>query len=257
MSEMLINVSKDAGIAILEINRPSALNALNEELLVQIREEFRKLEQDGTIRVAIVTGQGKAFVAGADIAKMRDLDAAPAESFSGVGQDAFDTIQNSGIVSIAAINGFALGGGLELALACDVRIGSEKAKLGLPEVSLGLIPGFGGTQRLARLIGYGRAIELVLSGDMISAEEAYRIGLLNRLVREGEDLLESSKQLAKSILKKGPIAVRTAKRIVLEGLEVPLSKGLELERKAFGSLFAEKESKEGMGAFLEKRPPNF
>lgn len=254
---MLINVSKDAGIAILEINRPSALNALNEELLVQIREEFRKLEQDGTIRVAIVTGQGKAFVAGADIAKMRDLDATPAESFSGVGQDAFDTIQNSGIVSIAAINGFALGGGLELALACDVRIGSEKAKLGLPEVSLGLIPGFGGTQRLARLIGYGRAIELVLSGDMISAEEAYRIGLLNRLVKEGEDLLESSKQLAKSILKKGPIAVRTAKRIVLEGLEVPLSKGLELERKAFGSLFAGKESKEGMGAFLEKRPPNF
>ncbi|TGK10297.1 crotonase [Leptospira fletcheri] len=257
MSEMLINVSKDAGIAILEINRPSALNALNEELLVRIKEEYVKLEQDGTIRVAIVTGQGKAFVAGADIAKMRELDAAPAESFSGIGQDAFDTIQNSGIVSIAAINGFALGGGLELALACDIRIGSEKAKLGLPEVSLGLIPGFGGTQRLARLIGYGRAIELVLSGDMISAEDAYRIGLLNRLVKEGEDLLESSKQLAKSILKKGSIAVRTAKRIVLEGLEVPLSKGLELERKAFGSLFAGKESKEGMGAFLEKRPPNF
>lgn len=188
MSEILINITKEGGIAVLEINRPSALNALNEELLIQIKESFQSLEKDGATRVAIITGQGKAFVAGADIAKMRELEAKEAESFSRIGQEAFDAIQNSEIVSVAAVNGFALGGGLELALACDIRVGAEKAKLGLPEVSLGLIPGFGGTQRLARLIGYGRAIELVLTGDMISAEEAYRIGLLNKFVKDGEDL---------------------------------------------------------------------
>ncbi|EPG76463.1 putative 3-hydroxybutyryl-CoA dehydratase [Leptospira fainei serovar Hurstbridge str. BUT 6] len=257
MSEILINVTKEGAVALLEINRPSALNALNEELLIQIKESFQALEKDGTVRVAIVTGQGKAFVAGADIAKMRDLDAKAAEIFSRTGQEAFDTIQNSGIVSIAAVNGFALGGGLELALACDIRVGAEKAKLGLPEVSLGLIPGFGGTQRLARLIGYGRAIELVLTGDMISAEEAYRIGLLNKFVKDGEDLISVAKQIAQSLLKKGPIAVKTAKKIVQEGLDGPLSKGIEAECKAFGGLFAGKESKEGMAAFLEKRQPNF
>ncbi|PJZ68940.1 crotonase [Leptospira perolatii] len=257
MSEAITIIKKEGGLAILEINRPSALNALNEELLKQLHQDLGSLEKDGQTRVLIITGQGKAFVAGADIAKMKDLGASEAEKFSAMGQGVFDAIQASSIVSIAAINGFALGGGLELALACDIRIGSEKAKLGLPEVSLGLIPGFGGTQRLARLIGYGLAAELVFSGDMIGASDAHRIGLLNRVVKEGEDLIGVCKQLAESILKKGPEAVRLAKKIILEGLETNLSKGQVLEQKAFGSVFAGKESKEGMGAFLEKRTPNF
>ncbi|TGK00002.1 crotonase [Leptospira langatensis] len=257
MSESLVQIKKEGAIAILEINRPSALNALNEEVLTELRSSFQDLEKEAEIRVVIITGQGKAFVAGADIAKMKDLDANGAEKFASLGQGAFDTIQNSRLISIAAVNGFALGGGLELTLACDIRVGSEKAKLGLPEVSLGLIPGFGGTQRLSRLVGYGRAAELIFTGDMISAEEAYRIGLLNKLVKEGEDLLEVAKTIAGSILKKGPKAVQIAKRVILEGLDTQFSKGQELEKKEFSNLFSGTESKEGMGAFLEKRPPKF
>lgn len=257
MSESLINTSKQGGLAILEINRPSALNALNEDVLVQLKESFLELENESEIRVVIVTGQGKAFVAGADIAKMKELDENGAYKFTTLGQGVFDTIQNSRLVSIAAVNGFALGGGLELALACDIRVGAEKAKLGLPEVSLGLIPGFGGTQRLARLVGYGRAAELIFTGDMISAEEAYRIGILNKLVKEGEDLLGLAKSIAESILKKGPLAVQIAKKVTSNGLDLEFSKGEELERKEFSSLFSGSESKEGMGAFLEKRAPKF
>lgn len=257
MSESLINVNKQGSLAVLEINRPSALNALNEDVLKELKATFQSLEKEDGIRVVILTGQGKAFVAGADIAKMRDMDELGADLFGGLGQEVFDIIQNSHLVSIAAVNGFALGGGLELALACDIRIGSEKAKLGLPEVSLGLIPGFGGTQRLARLIGYGRAAEIVFTGDMIGAEEAYRIGILNKLVKEGEDLIGTAKATAESILKKGPVAVQTAKRVIRKGLDLELSKGEELERKEFSKLFSGKESKEGMGAFLEKRAPKF
>ncbi|PJZ77281.1 enoyl-CoA hydratase-related protein [Leptospira neocaledonica] len=257
MSESLIHLQKEGKLAILEINRPSALNALNEELLNELTSEITNLEKDPAIRVVIITGQGKAFVAGADIAKMKELNVGGAEKFAALGQSTFDRIQKSRLVSIAAVNGFALGGGLELALSCDIRIGSEKAKLGLPEVSLGLIPGFGGTQRLARLIGYGRAAELIFTGDMIGAEEAYRIGILNKLVKDGEDLISTAKATAESILKKGPIAVSTAKSVILNGLDMQLSKGQELEKKEFSNLFSGKESKEGMGAFLEKRPPNF
>ncbi len=257
MSESLINVTKQGSLAILEINRPSALNALNEEVFAQLQSSFQTLEKEEGIRVVIITGQGKAFVAGADIAKMKELDANGAAKFGKLGQDVFDIIQNSHLVSIAAVNGFALGGGLELALACDIRIGSEKAKLGLPEVSLGLIPGFGGTQRLSRLVGYGRAAEIIFTGDMISAEEAYRIGILNKLVKDGEDLTGVAKTLAESILKKGTLAVQAAKKVVQKGLDTQFAKGQEIENKEFGNLFSGAESKEGMSAFLEKRPPKF
>ncbi|TGL63783.1 enoyl-CoA hydratase-related protein [Leptospira sarikeiensis] len=257
MSESLIQIQKEGKLAILEINRPSALNALNESVLKELTAAFHSLEKDETTRVVIITGQGKAFVAGADIANMKDLDVSGAEEFATLGQGTFDRIQKSKLISIAAVNGFALGGGLELALACDIRIGSEKAKLGLPEVSLGLIPGFGGTQRLSRLIGYGRAAELIFTGDMIGAEEAYRIGLLNKLVKDGDDLISVAKTIAESILKRGPIAVATAKNTILNGLDTQFAKGIELEKKEFSNLFYGKESKEGMTAFLEKRAPNF
>lgn len=257
MSEKLINVTKEGQIAILTIQRPSALNALNREVLTQIGNEVDSLEKDNDIRVLIVTGEGKAFVAGADIAEMKDLNVAQGQEFSALGNRVFQKLHKSRIVSIAAINGFSLGGGMELALACDIRVGSEKAKLGLPEVSLGLVPGFGGTQRLARLIGYGRAIELVTTGEMIGAEEGYRIGILNKLVKEGEDLLGFCKTIAGSILKKGPQAIALVKKTVQEGLDVPLQAGISIEEKAFGSCFDGGQSKEGMTAFLEKRPAQF
>ncbi|WP_082281299.1 enoyl-CoA hydratase-related protein [Leptospira kirschneri] len=257
MSEKLISITKEGQIAILTIQRPSALNALNREVLTQIGQEVDALEKDKNIRVLIVTGEGKAFVAGADIAEMKDLNVSQGEEFSKLGNSVFQKLHQSRIVSIAAINGFSLGGGLELALACDIRIGSEKAKLGLPEVSLGLIPGFGGTQRLARLIGYARAIELVVTGEMISAEEGYRIGILNKLVKEGESILDFSKSIANSILKKGPQAIERVKKTIQQGLDVSLKEGISMEEKAFGDCFDGGQSKEGMGAFLEKRPAQF
>ncbi|MBM9577034.1 enoyl-CoA hydratase/isomerase family protein [Leptospira sp. 201903070] len=257
MSEKLINVNKEGQVAILTIQRPSALNALNREVLTQIGQEIDTLEKDRNIRVMIFTGEGKAFVAGADIAEMKELGVAEGEEFSKLGNGVFQKLHQSRIVSIAAINGFALGGGMELTLACDMRIGTEKAKLGLPEVSLGLIPGFGGTQRLARLIGYGRAIELVLTGEMITAEEGYRIGILNKLVKEGDDLLGVCKMIANSILKKGPQAIERVKKTIQQGLNVSLKEGISIEEKAFGSCFDGGQSKEGMTSFLEKRSPNF
>ncbi|EKO76636.1 MULTISPECIES: enoyl-CoA hydratase-related protein [unclassified Leptospira] len=257
MSEKLIDVTKEGQIAILTIRRPSALNALNREVLTRIGQEVDDLEADKKIRVLIVTGEGKAFVAGADIAEMKDLNVSQGEEFSKLGNAVFQKLHQSRIISIAAINGFSLGGGMELALACDIRVGSEKAKLGLPEVSLGLIPGFGGTQRLARLIGYARAIELVITGDMITAEEGYRIGILNKLVKEGDDLLAFSKTIADSILKKGPQAVERVKRTIRQGLDVSLKDGISIEEKAFGACFDGGQSKEGMAAFLEKRQPRF
>ncbi|ALO24839.1 MULTISPECIES: enoyl-CoA hydratase-related protein [Leptospira] len=257
MSEKLIKVVKEGQIAILTIQRPSALNALNREVLTQIGQEVDVLEKDKNIRVLIVTGEGKAFVAGADIAEMKTLNVSEGEEFSKLGNEVFQKLHQSRIVSIAAINGFSLGGGMELALACDIRVGSEKAKLGLPEVSLGLIPGFGGTQRLARLIGYARAIELVVTGDMITAEEGYRIGILNKLVKEGENILDFSKTIADSILKKGPHAIERVKRTIQQGLDVTLKDGISIEEKEFGACFDGGQSKEGMTAFLEKRPPRF
>ncbi|MCE9499461.1 MAG: enoyl-CoA hydratase/isomerase family protein [Leptospira sp.] len=244
------------GVDIIEIFRPDALNALNEELLIELEKGIIELEKKEESRVFILTGSGKAFVAGADISKMKNFDERGGAEFSGTGQRVFNRIQNSNLVSIAAINGFALGGGMELALACDIRIASNAARMGLPEVSLGLIPGFGGTQRLSRLVGIGKANELIMTGDMLSAEEAYRIGAVNRIASP-EELISTSIAMAKTILTRGPRAVRVAKRVIREGLDLAFEKGLELEKKEFGGSFGQAESGEGLAAFLEKRKPNF
>ncbi len=250
-----IQIEESESVTVMKIKRPEALNALNETVLNEISETVSELEKKKP-GVVILTGEGKAFVAGADIAAMKTYSSAEAEKFAEKGQSVFNQIDQSSNIYIAAVNGFALGGGMELALACDIRIGSDKAKLGLPEVSLGLIPGFGGTQRMTRLIGSGRALEIILSADIISAEEGYRIGILNRLTT-ADELMNEAVKLAKTILSRGPVAIREAKRVSKRGLDLSLEKGLELEKKAFGALFSGNEPKEGLSAFLEKRKPNF
>jgi enoyl-CoA hydratase len=244
------------GIAILTISRPQALNALNRQLLEEIGSAVKELEKEPNIKVFILTGEGKAFVAGADIAAMSKYSKKEALEFSALGQDVFSSLENSGIISIALINGFALGGGLELALGCDIRYASNKAKLGLPEVSLGLIPGFGGTQRLARMCGTGIASEWVFSGEMFSAEQALQMGVVAK-VTEPDDLIVEGMKLATSIQSRGKNAISIAKATIRGSLDLTLEQGMEKERKAFSSLFETPESKEGMGAFLEKRKPNF
>lgn len=242
-------------IKLIKFNRPNALNALNTEVLKEIETCFEEQEKSPT-RVIILTGEGKAFVAGADISQMKDFNSKQAEEFSKFGQQVFNKIDFSPIISIAAINGFALGGGLELALACDIRIASTNAKLGLPEVSLGLIPGFGGTQRLSRLIGSGLALEVILTGNMFSTGEAFRMGVINHVV-EPEKLLSTAQEMATQILSRGIVATKRAKLVTKKGLDLSLSDGLSMEAGEFGQLFDETESKEGMSAFLEKRKPNF
>ncbi|MCP5512766.1 MAG: enoyl-CoA hydratase/isomerase family protein [Leptospiraceae bacterium] len=258
MNYQFLKIEKPkVGLVLVKINRPQALNALNVDLLRELENCISEAENDPANRILVLTGEGeKAFVAGADIAAMKEYDQPRAEDFSELGQSVFNKFDQSRLITIAAINGFALGGGMELALSCDLRIGSNKAKLGLPEVSLGLIPGFGGTQRLGRLVGVGRAMEIILSGDMISAEEAYRIGIINR-ISEPEALMDTVWKLTDSILSRGPIAIQEAKRIIKNGIALSPVEGFRIEKLAFAGLFSGKESKEGLGAFLEKRKPNF
>lgn len=257
MSYQYVEISTIENGTLLKIKRPEALNALNATILGEIKQAVLEIEKNPSNRILFITGDGpKAFVAGADIAAMKEYDSRKAEEFSELGQSAFDTIDQSRLVSIALINGFALGGGMELALACDMRIASNNAKMGLPEVSLGLIPGFGGTQRLSRLVGVGRAMEIVLSGDMITAEEGYRLGILNKICTP-EELQATGVALAKSILSRGPHAIRKAKEVIKAGINTSLAEGQKLEKKEFSLLFDGKESKEGLSAFLEKRKPNF
>lgn len=245
------------GAALVTINRPDALNALNLKILQELDSCVGELEKNPQNRILILTGAGKkAFVAGADIASMKEFGVKEAEEFSGIGQATMNRIDQSSLISLAAIQGFALGGGMELALACDIRIASNSSKLGLPEVSLGLIPGFGGTQRLTRLLGAGLAMELILSGDMISAEEAYRMRLLNRIT-DPEKLMEETFSLARSILSRGPVAIREAKRVIKNGNSLNSIEGFRSEKLAFAGLFGGTESKEGLSAFLEKRKPGF
>ncbi len=251
-----IDIQKKTNYALVTIKRPEALNALNEEVLREIGNTVAQLESEPGMRAFILTGEGKAFVAGADIAKMKEYNEPEGRDFSGLGQEVFRKLELSPLVSIAAINGFSLGGGLELALACDIRYASTNAKLGLPEVSLGLLPGFGGSQRLPRLIGVGRASELIFSGDMIAAEEAYRLGIVNR-VTSSEELLVEAEKLLNTILSRGPNAIRAAKMAIRQGIETNLDRGLDWERQLFGGRFADPETKEGLSAFLEKRKPNF
>jgi enoyl-CoA hydratase len=255
MSHVLFE--KGDRIAWVTLNRPEKLNALNHEVLHELERIFADLEQDPEVGVVVLTGTGeKAFVAGADIGELKSLDTTGARIQALRGQAVFQRIESMPKPVIAAVNGFALGGGCELALACHIRIASENAKFGLPEVSLGVIPGYGGTQRLPRLVGKGVALDLILSGEMTSAAEALRMGLVSRVVPQA-DLRATAEKLARTILSRGPLALRSALTAVNEGLEMPLEQGLLFEAALFGLLAATTDMQEGMGAFLEKRQAQF
>ena len=247
----------DGFIATVTIAREKALNALNRHTLNEIGWALREADGDARVRVVILTGAGeKAFVAGADISEMSEQNATEARSFAAAGRNIGDILENMTKPVIAAVNGFALGGGCELALACDFVYASDKAKFGQPEVNLGVIPGFGGTQRLPRRIGAGRAMELILTGDVINAEEAYRIGLVNRIV-PGAELLAETRKTADKIAAKGPLAIAYARRAVRKAAELNLPAGNDLEAELFALLFATADQKEGMRAFIAKRPAKF
>lgn len=243
--------------ATITINRPDKLNALNKETLTEIGNAFEEIENDESIRGVIITGSGdKAFVAGADILEISGLDNISGAQFALEGQEIFNKIEQCSKPVIAAINGFALGGGCELAMACHFRIASDNAKFGQPEVNLGLIPGFGGTQRLPRIIGKGRALELLISGKMIDANEAYRIGLINQVTSK-EELLDTATGILNSISQKAPLAVRAIIEAVNSGLDNKLSSALNDEANLFGKVCDTEDKQEGIEAFLEKRKPNF
>lgn len=247
---------KEGNVGLIKINRPHALNALNSEVLYELSDVFDLVENDEEIRVVVLSGEGKAFVAGADISEMMGLSSKQARKFSTLGLNLFRRIELFEKPVIAAVNGFALGGGCELALSCDIRIASEKAKFGQPEVGLGITPGFGGTQRLPRLIGTSMAKELIFTGNMINAEEAKSIGLVNRVVFP-ELLMEETLKLANKIASVSSTAVTYAKVAINRGMETDIETGIELEKDVFTLCFAEEEQEEGMSAFLEKRQPVF
>jgi enoyl-CoA hydratase len=247
---------KEGSIGIIRMNRPDALNALNSATFHEYDKLLDELERDEDIRVVIITGEGKAFVAGADIVEMKDMSGEESRAFSALGQKIFRRFETMNKVFIAAVNGFALGGGCELAMACDIRIASEKAKFGQPEVNLGVTPGFAGTARLPRLVGPAKAKELLFSGDMIRADEAVRIGLANRVVPP-ESLMEEVKKLAATILSKGPLAIKMVKDCVNRGMQTDIDKAGDIEVEAFGKCFQSGETREGMTAFLDKREPKF
>ena len=248
--------TNEEGIGILTMNRPKALNALNSETLRELSQLLDEIANDDSVKVLIITGAEKAFVAGADITEMLHMSSAQGRTFGLLGQATFNKIENMPKPVIAAINGFALGGGCELAMACDIRIASEKAKFGQPEVGLGIVPGFAGTQRLPRLVGKGRAKEILFTGEMFDAQEAYRIGLVNKVVAP-EELMEAAKTMARKILKNAPYAVALCKAAVNLGLDVSLDAGQEYEATLFGVTCSTEDKKEVMGAFVEKRKATF
>jgi enoyl-CoA hydratase/carnithine racemase len=255
----LVNVlyEKRNGIAYVTVNRPKVLNALNTPTWKDLRTAFEDARDDATVRGVILTGAGnKAFVAGADIGELAQATGFDAEQSSRFGQQVLDLIENLGKPVIAAVNGFALGGGCETAMACTVRLAVETAKFGQPEVTLGLVPGGGGTQRLPRLVGKGRALQLILSGDMITAQEAYRIGLVNEIVPAAE-LIARAEAILKRIAANAPIAVKLGLEAVNKGMETSQDEGLLLEASYFGLCAATEDKKEGTSAFLEKRVPQF
>ena len=257
MDEILI-AERDGAVTTLTLNRPAVLNALNADLLEQLRETLDQLKGDHTLRAVIITGTGeRAFAAGADIAELAALDGAAAgEAKARAGQHVTELIEALPVPVIAAVNGFALGGGCELALACDIRIASENAKFGQPEVNLGVPPGYGGTQRTTRLLGAGSALYLCLTGEMIDAAEALRIGLVQKVVPIG-DLLAEAKRIAGLIAAKAPLAVTATKRAIYDGAALPLREALALEARHFGAMFETNDFREGTGAFLGKRKPDF
>ena len=247
-----VKTEVQGAVEIITIDRPKALNALNPEVLADLKTAFEAVDQ-ATIRCIVLTGEGdKSFVAGADIGSMSTMTKAEGEAFGKLGNDVFLMIEHFPIPVIAAVNGFALGGGNELAMSCDIRICSDNAVFGQPEVGLGITPGFGGTQRLARLVGPGMAKQLIYTAKNIKADEAYRIGLVNA-VYPLEELMPAAEKLASQIAANAPIAVRAAKKAINEGLDLPMDEAVVVEEKAFGSCFQSADQQEGMGAFLEKR----
>ena len=254
--ENLLYEKRDA-IAYVTLNRPKVLNALNRATWEDLRVAFEEARDDQTIRGVILTGAGdKAFIAGADIGELAQVSAVEAEESSRVGQEVLSLVENLGKPVIAAINGFALGGGCETAMACTIRIAADNAKFGQPEVKLGLLPGGGGTQRLPRLVGKGRALQLILSGDMISAQEAYRIGLINEVV-PATGLLARAEAILHQIFANAPVAVKFSLEAVNKGLDTSQGEGFSLEASYFGICAATDDKKEGTSAFLAKRPPKF
>ena len=248
-------LEKQDRVCLVKINHPEALNALNTVILQELDRAFDEIAADPETDVVILTGEGRSFVAGADIAEMSVMKAEEGRRFGELGAAVFRKIELMAKPVIAAVNGFALGGGCELAMACDIRIASDNAKFGQPETGLGILPGFGGTQRLARLVGKGRAKELIFTCDMIDANEAYRIGLANKVVPQAE-LLDTCKAMAEKIMSKGSYAISLAKEAINTGTETDLSSGLTLEADLFGLAFSTDDKKEGMTAFLEKRKAN-
>ena len=251
-----VEVTHAGHVSTLTINRPDKLNALSEQVLGDLNTAIEHISGLGHVRAAVITGTGKAFVAGADIAAMRDMHPAQAREFGAMGHRIFRAIEELRFPVIAAVNGFALGGGCELALACDFIYASTKAKFGQPEVNLGIVPGFGGTQRLPRRVGSAMARELIYTGKMINADEALRIGLANA-VFEPDELLAAATKAAEEMATKGPLAIASAKRLIRDGMDHSLPQANELEMDAFGEGFGTADQTEGMSAFLEKRTPDF
>lgn len=253
--EFVVTEKKER-IGFVKINRPEVYNAVSVEAIVELEQAMKVFNDDEEVSVVIITGEGKAFVSGSDISRLVQMDSIKAREYSQIGQRVLSFIENMEKPVIAAVNGFALGSGCELAMACDLRIASEKAKFGQPEVKLGLIPGHAGTQRLARLVGIAKAKELIFTGEMIDAQEALKIGLVNKVVAP-DGLLDEAESLAKKIIEVGPTAVRLAKTVLNRGIDANLTTANAYETEAFGILFSTEEAKEGMQAFLEKRKPNW
>ncbi|MHC6178592.1 short-chain-enoyl-CoA hydratase [Clostridium sp. JNZ X4-2] len=251
-----IILEKQGKLALITINRPKALNALNSQTLKEIDNAIDDVGTDDSVLAVILTGAGKSFVAGADITEMKDLNSVEGRKFGILGNKVFRKLENLEKPVIAAVNGFALGGGCELSLACDIRIASSKAKFGQPEAGLGITPGFGGTQRLARTVGIGMAKELIYTAKMIKAEEALRIGLINKVI-EPEKLLEEARNLANSIADNAPVAVRMCKAAINKGMQCDMDTAIAYESEVFGECFATEDQKEGMTAFVEKREKCF
>ena len=251
-----VEVKVEPPIGWVYLNRPEKLNAINEQMMDELRQALTELENNRDVRVIVITGKGKAFCAGADITQFTQLNGYTAWKFAKKGRELMDFIENLSKPTIAMINGYALGGGLEIAMACDIRIAAEEAQLGLPEINLGIYPGFGGTQRLVRLVGKGRAMELMLTGDRIPAKEAERIGLVNKVVPLAE-LENATRDLAMKLAKKPPVSIAIIKLLVNKGAEAPQQIGLEMESLGWGAIFSTEDQKEGVNAFLSKREPNF
>ena len=249
-------IQDNGAVRVIKINNPEALNALNTAILKELDAAFTEVAEDNGILAVVLTGEGRAFVAGADISEMKSKNAIEGEIFGKLGASVFRKIELLPKPVIAAVNGFALGGGCELAMSCDIRLASTKAKFGQPEVGLGITPGFSGTQRMPRLIGMGKAKELIYTADIIDAAEAYRIGLVNH-VYAPEALMEEAMKMAEKIASKAPIAVKNSKEAINRGIQTDMDSAVAIEAYLFGLCFASEDQKEGMTAFFEKRKANF